>query len=574
VRQLASETTQQMSHIVGSAIQTAQQVNQFVHFTLETAQTAHTALRQAAIDQLFAGFSRQDLPQNVPQNMPQALPQNLSHGLSLGRQGPSSTQQDAEVVKEQATKLVQEKVCDPFRNLISPKVTRAYVSSATENEIHVDFMVTYEATRFSMTGAYRDKVNGMITLSFKPTWEGGVKVYKIHSASHNGIDQGIHTRPEEVGKKLDTLRANERIVTTTRFDQNANRFDFGKDQDRIRTAVENYVKQHLGAQYEPKNTFGLRVDRIQDGFRVNVSFRTRSEQSPDDTNPAIKVHAWVNITMDMKLVGMAEGQAQYVATITKEKLEWTQFDSVKGGRSVKWDGSLNDVGLGNLAKDFSTTKQINQLISPAHVAKEVFNNSQKILSGMGFKDFKLQGYEFLDSGVRVKFEALAANGQKQTFLVDVAYDGLRGYHCVRATHDFDTVTPGQTNRSPSLEALVKDVRGSWVWTPESKDVVERVVRDFKAIFNNFGFNRIEVKDLSFTEIDGGVRVSLNFVALRHDTGLKTFEPLTLDIKVNGEQGYHAVGANLSWLQQQPVPPDLLDVAAFKQALLRDIGKIS
>src|SRR5262245_4896105 len=43
-RQLASETTQQINHIVGSAMQTAQQVNHFVHSALETAHTAQAAL--------------------------------------------------------------------------------------------------------------------------------------------------------------------------------------------------------------------------------------------------------------------------------------------------------------------------------------------------------------------------------------------------------------------------------------------------------------------------------------------------------------------------------------------------
>src|SRR5262249_9081820 len=82
VRPLAPETTQQVNHIAGSALQTAQQVNQFVHSALETAQTAHTALRLAAIDQIFAGFGRQNLPQNLPQSLPQALPQGQQQAPS------------------------------------------------------------------------------------------------------------------------------------------------------------------------------------------------------------------------------------------------------------------------------------------------------------------------------------------------------------------------------------------------------------------------------------------------------------------------------------------------------------
>src|SRR5262249_13421757 len=163
---------QQVNHVVGSVLQTAQQVNQFVHSALETAQTAHTTLRQAVIDQLFTGFGRQNLPQSLGQVPGRSLPQNLLQNLPRGQgtQGSTftTTQQDAEFVKEQATKLVQDKVCHPFRDSSHLKVERSYVSMVTANEIHVDFKMKYDAVEaWTQYGSIKKPVDGMITLSFR-----------------------------------------------------------------------------------------------------------------------------------------------------------------------------------------------------------------------------------------------------------------------------------------------------------------------------------------------------------------------------------------------------------------------
>src|SRR6516162_415882 len=98
VRQLASETTQQVNHVVGSAMQTAQQVNQFVHSALETAQTAYSAARNAAIDQMFAGLGHQSLPQGVPQS------------LRPGQQISHSVQEDSEYVTQRAQKFLKDNI--------------------------------------------------------------------------------------------------------------------------------------------------------------------------------------------------------------------------------------------------------------------------------------------------------------------------------------------------------------------------------------------------------------------------------------------------------------------------------
>jgi hypothetical protein len=248
VRQLAIETTQQVNHFIGSAIQTAQ--------------TAHAALQQAAIDQLFAGFGRQNLPQSLGQAPEQSPPQNLLQNLPRGQgaqgTGIKTTQQDAEFVREQASKLVQQKVCKQQNYDVDANVKSSRIVSTSENEIRIEFKIDYHNEWFGY-----GKTEGTVALSFKPTWQGDVKVYKIHSASHNNMNDGIRISLPKVEKGLNDLCANERIVTSDKFD--SQKFAQGVAQQASGIGVS------FGHPHGQLSVRGVRA--IDGGIQVEVSQR-------------------------------------------------------------------------------------------------------------------------------------------------------------------------------------------------------------------------------------------------------------------------------------------------------------
>lgn len=314
VRQFASETTRQVNHIVGSAIQTAQQVNQFVHSALETAQTAHTALRQAAIDQLFAGFGRQNLPQSLGQAPGQSPPQNLLQNLPQGQGtqgiGIKTTQQDAEFVKEQATKLVQEKVCKPQNYDVAANVTSSRIVKVTDDEIRIEFKIEYHNAWIGY-----DKTTGTVSLSFKPTWQGDVKVYKIHSASHNNMNDGIRINLSKVEKGLNDICANERIVTNDKFDgqkfangvaQQASgiALKFGNQLDRLSVTGVRAIDGGMQVEVSQNRGGG---SSWRDGYILEFKYGNREVQAGSLTLASVQKGCW-NITNTFYGLKFADGE--------------------------------------------------------------------------------------------------------------------------------------------------------------------------------------------------------------------------------------------------------------------------
>ncbi len=336
----------------------------------------------------------------------------------------SLLQHDANIVRAEAERRLANLLKNAKWTEGYVGLTRSWVSSITANNIEIKFELTYQERN---SGGSVKNTTGTITINFSPRLNGterrtGSRVdYLAHSPSLHDVDKGYLDVGRITGA-MNLFVAQQGIQGSHLYDPNANRV--GDAWAHYQEKLSKYIKERVGADLK---THQASVVDTSDGIILRGTFQTMDSRT-------------VFFEFRMKFVGFADGQGQYVCVGTRERV----------GTIGQWNMSGND---------FDTTKQASELMSPTGLAKQVFNDSKAVLSGQGFKDFRLTGNEYMTFGLRVRIQAQGADGKWQDFTLDVKSEGQRVYSCVRATNEADSVTPSDQH-DPLLGALIKGVRNS------------------------------------------------------------------------------------------------------------------
>jgi hypothetical protein len=218
------------------------------------------------VDQMFADLGRQGLRGTTTQ----------APGLWIVPPTTTTTRQDMELVKNEATKLVQQKIVNELhlRRIVDTTVT----FHQDQNQISVVFKVAYQSIHAGVPMPENMDAHGTIALNFSPMWYGNQKVYKIHSPSQANFDRGDAAQLwRKIAPAMDRICA-DRITTSNRFDEQA--------------FTNNVLRQAEKLYGVSEGTFQLnKVERIDGGFMFIIytdhnEYNPRSdynEYNPDST---------------------------------------------------------------------------------------------------------------------------------------------------------------------------------------------------------------------------------------------------------------------------------------------------
>ncbi len=176
----------------------------------------------------------------------------------------TTAKQDAEFVKNEVARLIEQKLIPQLPSLASAKLSGREATVLSENSIRLDFKIKYDGWNWGAVGG-RSTYVGTMSIHATSTWVGSVKVYKLGSQSLHNFEHSPQMKWETVGHAMDSMVANNRIQTN-------NTFDARKFADGVAKRAEA-----LGRNIEQKGVGSYsvhHVEAIDGGIRVHVSAGT------------------------------------------------------------------------------------------------------------------------------------------------------------------------------------------------------------------------------------------------------------------------------------------------------------
>jgi hypothetical protein len=180
---------------------------------------------------------------------------------------PSTTQEDAEGIKNDAASLIQQKLIPQLSTLAHAKLMESKASVVSDTVIRLTFKVRYTDTIYGSVDGSTDYY-GTISLDAVETWWGPTKGYKLTNASLDNFDRSRWLKSADVSSGVNKVIAD-------------NPLRGAKIQFNTQKFAEGVAKQaeSICRGMDQKGTGGYVVDGvewIEGGLRVRVQAGTRS----------------------------------------------------------------------------------------------------------------------------------------------------------------------------------------------------------------------------------------------------------------------------------------------------------